>query len=271
MIRFPAGSWFSPACAGNAAGSAWRFSGQPVQPRVCGERPNSAPVTLCHHGSAPRVRGTLRNPHADSAELRFSPACAGNAASPAAGAGTRPVQPRVCGERRDRARAEVFQRGSAPRVRGTRYRRHVFRSVGRFSPACAGNASFVRSVFEKVAVQPRVCGERHTPKRCFAEVGGSAPRVRGTLHRPRHSRLVGRFSPACAGNALALRSSTIAAAVQPRVCGERYTATSIKKRIDGSAPRVRGTPAGGASRTARSRFSPACAGNASLRTSTGTR
>ncbi len=112
---------FIPACAGNAAYPGTERQQQPVHPRVCGERAVQIRHAASHAGSSPRVRGT-RTPSPNSVtEVRFIPACAGNAAMgdirPSAGS----VHPRVCGERMQRVVNMTTQEGSSPRVRGTRF------------------------------------------------------------------------------------------------------------------------------------------------------
>ncbi len=72
---------FSPACAGNAYLTLWCTSCGAVQPRVCGECVFDTVVYLLWCGSAPRVRGMLLRHHLRTRQSRFSPACAGNAAT----------------------------------------------------------------------------------------------------------------------------------------------------------------------------------------------
>ncbi len=171
------------------------------------------------------------------------------------------VQPRVCGERAGRTHAKATADGSAPRVRGTGsdiaagdYRR-------RFSPACAGNGSWIASHPSANTVQPRVCGERVDKERCMFKYHGSAPRVRGTGLNATRTRRRPRFSPACAGNGYFLRAICRLPPVQPRVCGERIASGARCTGGYGSAPRVRGTAARGELADFDGRFSPACAGN----------
>ena len=91
--------------------------------------------------------------------------------------------------------------------------------------------------------------------------GGSSPRVRGTRgpqsHRGRHRR----FIPACAGNTSNASSGVSNRSVHPRVCGEHEGLGQRAGAVDGSSPRVRGTPIIASPPTARRRFIPACAGN----------
>jgi len=148
---------------------------------VCGERSQRRYMMLACNGSSPRVRGT----HADVASRagvgRFIPACAGNALMYLEHGASIPVHPRVCGERFGDMNQEEIQRGSSPRVRGTRF--IVFKpfDLERFIPACAGNAVPLLSVIIVDPVHPRVCGERSSMVRSIPIAPGSSPRVRGTL------------------------------------------------------------------------------------------
>ena len=94
--------------------------------------------------------------------------------------------------------------------------------------------------------------------------GGSSPRVRGTPrpHRAGLPRRRFRFIPACAGNAFRSATSSPAASVHPRVCGERKMMRSFNSMPRGSSPRVRGTLDRRAGLDVGDRFIPACAGNA---------
>ena len=70
-----------------------------------------------------------------------------------------------------------------------------------------------------------------------------------------------RFIPACAGNGSRHSMSPGDAAVHPRVCGERDSATGKWSYPSGSSPRVRGTVVFDNLRHLFDRFIPACAGN----------
>ena len=168
----------------------------------------------------------------------------------------------MCGERLELGSLGCPRVGSAQRVRGTQEPVTARGLPERFSPACAGNAacSLVRA--RSRSVQPRVCGERIRAGSLGHVACGSAPRVWGTPLRQCAERLNKRFSPACAGNACATPGRAAAAAVQPRVCGERAKHASGHQGYCGSAPRVRGTRELLGRVIEGARFSPACAGNA---------
>ena len=116
----PSTSRFIPACAGNAQSQSLRNYTKTVHPRVCGERGGAGSAALHRAGSSPRVRGTPRRLAAPSGEVRFIPACAGNAAAGSRACPGGPVHPRVCGERARGMQDAAGLDGSSPRVRGTR-------------------------------------------------------------------------------------------------------------------------------------------------------
>jgi len=70
---------FIPACAGNADHPAVTQFGPAVHPRVCGERTSTSTSAQSFSGSSPRVRGTRERRNQHRGQLRFIPACAGNA------------------------------------------------------------------------------------------------------------------------------------------------------------------------------------------------
>ena len=238
------GRRFIPACAGNsfrqrvvpiwAHGSSprvrgtrprgWQGSrGAPVHPRVCGELAPRASAGLpaagssprvrgtrgrcrgkldVRPGSSPRVRGTPKPASRTWPRTRFIPACAGNSEG--------------------NAQAGTPLPGSSPRVRGTQRRRWASSVRFRFIPACAGNSA--------VGKATRIL---------FA---GSSPRVRGTHSVAKSPPTCARFIPACAGNSAALALASKRGTVHPRVCGELAPAGGAFAEVDGSSPRVRGTP-----------------------------
>ncbi len=213
-------------------------------------------------GSSPRVRGTPDGLAGRVALPRFIPACAGNAASPAASAARASVHPRVCGERGAIYWLPRDSAGSSPRVRGTLRRGRRPGTRLRFIPACAGNACSGTGCSPNSPVHPRVCGERRTVSRAASRSHGSSPRVRGTPRHPRPRRHAHRFIPACAGNAGRSTGCRATPPVHPRVCGERYGEDAAQELDCGSSPRVRGTRVDLQLGIVLDRFIPACAGNA---------
>ncbi len=221
---------FIPACAGNAPTARTGTSARSVHPRVCGERVRGSPIGQQHGGSSPRVRGTRSPGSICWANMRFIPACAGNAFSAAWKTVRAAVHPRVCGERFRLAKWQAQDIGSSPRVRGTRFLVHEFFLKPRFIPACAGNAWALAPRNRTMPVHPRVCGERFGDAEPVSGGSGSSPRVRGTPNRFAASPAPARFIPACAGNANSVMPRWNTLTVHPRVCGERPLHPPDQKR-----------------------------------------
>ena len=152
--------------------------------------------------------------------------------------------------------------GSSPHARGT-LRCRLYGAPGRrFIPACAGNAPTYTAAPVGPTVHPRMRGERivpppsacpscgsspharGTPPEEMAERTGygSSPHARGTRHFQKTGRRIRRFIPACAGNAPFECAPANAAAVHPRMRGERVKRRFVFLAADGSSPHARGTP-----------------------------
>ena len=86
--------------------------------------------------------------------------------------------------------------------------------------------------------------------------------MRGTLAHLLPSADELRFIPAWAGNARCPVAAETSSTVHPRIRGERRAFHVLAHNLGGSSPHVRGTPTAPEAETLRSRFIPACAGNA---------
>ena len=152
--------------------------------------------------------------------------------------------------------------GSSPRLRGTRRGVLADERSPRFIPAFAGNARDRIVPGRGVSVHPRVCGERRARAPVTPSMFGSSPRLRGTRDLVNAQGKHVRFIPAFAGNALRKRSPRPAGTVHPRVCGERFQASTASATVAGSSPRLRGTHLPPWAWALGCRFIPAFAGNA---------
>ena len=134
-------------------------------------------------------------------------------------------------------------------------------TFARFIPACAGNGPPAHLEAGRFPVHPRVRGERLALWEQHQNDLGSSPRARGTDRPVPPAPGQHRFIPACAGNGSPASARCRAAAVHPRVRGERSHAPGSKQAPSGSSPRARGTGVHGHDAAEVDRFIPACAGN----------
>ena len=134
--------------------------------------------------------------------------------------------------------------GSSPHARGTPAREARVHYQHRFIPACAGNASAGWTGRCASSVHPRMRGERMAQQFDDTISYGSSPHARGTPFG------VLRCVDGCQ--------------VHPRMRGERLTRSCDAWTLRGSSPHARGTLRCGLQQGRRSRFIPACAGNAAL-------
>ena len=208
------------------------------------------------------MRGTQQDVRRHRQLVRFIPAYAGNAQSPAPHRPKSAVHPRIRGERRLRPTASFSVHGSSPHTRGTRHRKIPIRLGDRFIPAYAGNAIHLPGKRHSASVHPRIRGERVNDSFLAPEVPGSSPHARGTLHVLRQKPSAVRFIPACAGNACTYLCTYSYVPVHPRMRGERPFSITPRMRRNGSSPHARGTRVQVRISPAAARFIPACAGNA---------
>ena len=110
-----------------------------VHPRVCGEYSIFIPRFDYFSGSPPRMRGIYFYRSNAHRYYRFTPAYAGNIAFSSWVEVLSRVHPRVCGEY---CRLRGYNNdivGSPPRMRGIYFAFQFRNSLGRFTPAYAGN------------------------------------------------------------------------------------------------------------------------------------
>ena len=149
--------------------------------------------------------------------------------------------PRACGEHVFSLSLFAVILGSSPRVRGTRFARHVPAPSPGIIPARAGNTSHISSCESVHRDHPRACGEHGENGHAGVNEGGSSPRVRGTHRRCWHVQALRGIIPARAGNTTRRRRISRRSRDHPRACGEHSWAWTVMNGVAGSSPRVRGT------------------------------
>ena len=175
---------------------------------------------------------------------------------------TKPVHPRIRGERQRLILAGALLVGSSPHTRGTPRPPRARCWPSRFIPAYAGNANWAPPRTSAPAVHPRIRGERRPGRGLGHVAGGSSPHTRGTPPPLGAGENRRRFIPAYAGNAARPRTITGRLPVHPRIRGERAMLAPDWTLYAGSSPHTRGTRPLRLADDQRRRFIPAYAGNA---------
>ena len=231
-----------------------------VDPRVCGGARVRILRFHCARGRSPRVRGSLCCA-VDGLDPDGSiPACAGEPIIARAAAGSRWVDPRVCGGAMIGQNDIMQEVGRSPRVRGSLHRPGAALQDFGSIPACAGEPGSAWQARTAHRVDPRVCGGAGDIDDLFGELRGRSPRVRGSLDIVAPPREPHRSIPACAGEPLPPQSPGCAAEVDPRVCGGAMHLSGTSEKILGRSPRVRGSLSGVLPWGFPYRSIPACAG-----------
>ena len=207
------------------------------------------------------MRGTLLRVRAERQSTGIIPAYAGNTTIFCHTISSHRDHPRVCGEHVGHGAHEGDCEGSSPRMRGTRERNASQACRNGIIPAYAGNTYFSRNPSTDKRDHPRVCGEHPAATNRDDLRCGSSPRMRGTPDL--HGKLADHLGiiPAYAGNTVVMVVTVWTPWDHPRVCGEHEIKSKQLYGIEGSSPRMRGTPIACRTRSALAGIIPAYAGN----------
>ena len=144
---------------------------------------------------------------------------------------------------------------------GTRKNPVISCFIRRFIPTYVGNTVWYIQVPKGTTVHPHVCGEHYCIDAFLAFSFGSSPRMWGTPLRPGAIDKRLRFIPTYVGNTKEEIKNDIHTAVHPHVCGEHIVPPVVGGMIDGSSPRMWGTPLRPCLRYLFDRFIPTYVGN----------
>ena len=109
-------------------------------------------------------------------------------------------------------------------------------------PAYAGNTRIFLEQRKRLRDHPRVCGEHTRSSLVTCIPAGSSPRMRGTPSGSKGQYHQSGIIPAYAGNTYYSRCEKTFPRDHPRVCGEHTAILKSLIVIEGSSPRMRGTP-----------------------------
>ena len=231
----------SPALAGNTPPKCRRRPRWWDHPRACGEHGLKLTTGGLVAGSSPRLRGTRFRLPPGPACRGIIPALAGNTDDEASLLRSLRDHPRACGEHFTPAGGVQYDRGSSPRLRGTRDG-----AAGRYShcgiiPALAGNTSRQPAASNTIGDHPRACGEHVTVPQDAILTAGSSPRLRGTPSASRRSPTVRGSSPRLRGTQRHYTLDYSKVTIIPALAGNTEARTVLDTVQTVSSPRLRGT------------------------------
>ena len=207
------------------------------------------------------MRGTQLAGAKRNALVRIIPADAGNTLSVYGARSAPKDHPRGCGEHRNSCVLVDSLKGSSPRMRGTPGELLLSPDSVGIIPADAGNTNTRSVSLSSGRDHPRGCGEHNDLTHDNNKAIGSSPRMRGTHRTINLIKSVGGIIPADAGNTMLCKGQKCHMEDHPRGCGEHYLISHVAELLQGSSPRMRGTPISKGDEVEAHRIIPADAGN----------
>ena len=206
------------------------------------------------------MRGKLRHAGGLPASERIIPAHAGQTTIFSFNSARWSDHPRACGANGVWGVFNIRGHGSSPRMRGKLFHNCSVLCFVRIIPAHAGQTMVAGRHSTPSTDHPRACGANAWRRDCRRAIYGSSPRMRGKPeHRhPGHGHR--RIIPAHAGQTDLDKFYGDVNADHPRACGANGEALHVKRRLDGSSPRMRGKLGHRHRRYGRARIIPAHAG-----------
>ena len=179
-------------------------------------------------GSPPHTRGIRQFTDAAGVNWGFTPAYAGNTGRYPGSRICTGVHPRIRGEYPQVLNQSGLPGGSPPHTRGIQISDCVFQGSPRFTPAYAGNTYPQTMYTQHHEVHPRIRGEYFDLESPQIINSGSPPHTRGILSIRGNSKIIGRFTPAYAGNTSGAAAPRPEHGVHPRIRGEYYQPMSLR-------------------------------------------
>ena len=207
------------------------------------------------------MRGTHGHGYHDGGRVGLIPTYAGNTRRGTTGTHGRRAHPHVCGEHGDGVSCSAAKKGSSPRMRGTLMGDHFLTLRHGLIPTYAGNTHASRAHIHASQAHPHVCGEHRFICSVLVSMWGSSPRMRGTPVELSTIQVVDGLIPTYAGNTVYTLYVYFVNWAHPHVCGEHSARFRLRRRREGSSPRMRGTHAGQGSNLRPAGLIPTYAGN----------
>ena len=271
----------TPACAGKTSTPTTQKKRNPDHPRMRGEDFSYKKCAPLSEGSPPHARGRRQLAHLVEFADGITPACAGKTTTETKSAMQESDHPRMRGEDHPKRGTILSVTGSPPHARGRPWVQCRRPNRLGITPACAGKTERCRCGDGHIEDHPRMRGEDTwerklssgtswiTPacagktgrRKIHAERYRDHPRMRGEdLKEVVDVRRTGGITPACAGKTNTLIWRMRSSKDHPRMRGEDWDGRGREWELWGSPPHARGRHVPRATRRARRRITPACAG-----------
>ena len=118
--------------------------------------------------------------------------------------------------------------------------RNIPKCALRFIPTPVGSMLSAPSTNGLKSVHPHACGEYPRPRRADEHHAGSSPRLWGVSPPAPQIPPYGRFIPTPVGSISPIATLVTCQPVHPHACGEYVGPVGVKRRVNGSSPRLWG-------------------------------
>ena len=186
------------------------------------------------------MRGKERQPKSVEHQQGITPAYAGKSRRHLLINRLRGDHPRMCGEKGGQDVYLIYPAGSPPRMRGKETRQAGLLRAAGITPACAGKSEKTALTTMCRRDHPRMCGEKPLFMYAGFPTWGSPPHVRGKAKLLHCQISSTRITPAYAGKRSSSKAGPVGLADHPRVCGEKFLASTFFAVTLGSPPHMRG-------------------------------
>ena len=150
--------------------------------------------------------------------------------------------------------------GSPPLARGKGARAQKLGAHPGITPACAGKSKNMQNFFCVPWDHPRLRGEKAGRRYYRSDGKGSPPLARGKGFWDKKPSFAERITPACAGKRQLAPAVVQYKRDHPRLRGEKWAGSSLRKTTEGSPPLARGKAASLCRQYSARGITPACAG-----------